>query len=121
MRAQQLLASRHISVYHLGNLPIQSCGQSVSAPRGKARARLNAHTELRTKRQRSAREVVYRNRPIVPGPTMVGTMPNSPMLHQWSVTFLQGLTLVHCSAQRKRFVWNRGCIMGLFRGCLRGV
>ena len=45
-------------------MPIQSCGQSVSAPRGKACARLNAHTELRAKRQRSAREVIYRNRPI---------------------------------------------------------
>ena len=45
-------------------MPIQSCGQSVSAPRGKADARLNAHTELRAKRQRSAREAIYRNRPI---------------------------------------------------------
>jgi hypothetical protein len=34
---------------------------------GKAGARLNAHTrtELRKKRQRSAREAIYRNRPIV--------------------------------------------------------
>jgi hypothetical protein len=46
-------------------MPIQSCGQNVSAPRGKAGARLNAHTELRAKRQRSAREAIYRNRPIV--------------------------------------------------------
>ena len=53
-----------ISVYRLGEMPIQSCGQSVSAPRGKAGARLNAHTELRAKRQRSAREAIYRNRPI---------------------------------------------------------
>jgi WD40 repeat protein len=30
-------------------MPMQSCGQSVSAPRGKAGARLNALTELRTK------------------------------------------------------------------------
>ena len=22
----------------------------------------------------------------------------------------QGLTLVHCSAQRERFLWRRGCI-----------
>jgi hypothetical protein len=46
-------------------MPIQSCGQSVSAPRGKAGARLNANTELRAKRQRSVRETIYRNRPIV--------------------------------------------------------
>jgi hypothetical protein len=26
----------------------------------------------------------------------------------------QGLTLVHFSAQRKRFQWDRGCIQGLF-------
>jgi len=56
--------NRPISVYRLGEMPIQSCGQSVSAPRGKAGARLNAHTELRAKRQRSAREAIYRNRPI---------------------------------------------------------
>ena len=30
----------------------------------------------------------------------------------------QGLTLVHFSAQRKRFLWDRGCISGLSRGCL---
>ena len=44
-----------VSVYRLGEMPIQSCGLSVSAPRGKAGARLNAHTELRAKHQRSAR------------------------------------------------------------------
>ena len=43
-------------------MPIHSCGQSVSAPRGKAGVRLNAHTELRAKRQRLAREAIYRNR-----------------------------------------------------------
>jgi len=30
----------------------------------------------------------------------------------------QGLTLVHFSAQRKRFMWDRGCTQGLVRGCL---
>jgi hypothetical protein len=54
-----------ISVYRLGEMPIQSCGQCVSAPRGEAGARLNAHTELRIKHQRSAREAIYRIRPIV--------------------------------------------------------
>ena len=32
----------------------------------------------------------------------------------------QGLTLVHCSAQRKRFPRDRGGIQRLSRGCLRG-
>jgi len=27
----------------------------------------------------------------------------------------QGLKLVHFSAQRKRFLWERGCISGLYR------
>ena len=47
--------NRPISEYRLGEMSIQSCGQSVSAPRGTAGARLNAHTELRTKCQRSGR------------------------------------------------------------------
>jgi hypothetical protein len=33
-------------------MPIKSCGQKNSAPRGKEGAGLNAHTELRAKRQR---------------------------------------------------------------------
>jgi len=33
----------------------------------------------------------------------------------------QGLTFAHFSAQRKRFVWDRGCIQGLFRGCVGGA
>jgi hypothetical protein len=33
----------------------------------------------------------------------------------------QGLTLVHFSAQRKRFLWYRGFIEGLLRVCLAGV
>jgi len=57
-------SNRPISVYRLGHMPIQSCGQNVSAPRGNAGVRLNAHTELRAKRQRSARGAIYRNRPI---------------------------------------------------------
>ena len=35
--------------------------------------------------------------------------------------FVQGLTIVHFSAQLKRFLWNRGCMKGLLRGCLGGV
>jgi hypothetical protein len=49
---------RPISVYCPGEMAIQSCGQNISAPRVKAGAGLNAHTELRTKRQRSAPEVI---------------------------------------------------------------
>ena len=33
----------------------------------------------------------------------------------------QGLTLVHFSAQRERFLWDRGCIQGLLMGCKGGV
>ena len=33
----------------------------------------------------------------------------------------QGLTLVHFSAQLKRFLWHRGCTVGVFRGSLGGV
>jgi len=33
----------------------------------------------------------------------------------------QGLTLVHVSAQRKRFLWDRGCIYELFKGALWGT
>ena len=32
----------------------------------------------------------------------------------------QGLTLVHFSAQRKLFLWDRGCDLGLFRGVFTG-
>jgi hypothetical protein len=53
-----------VSVYRLGEMPIQSYGQSGSAPRGKASAMLNAHTELRAERQRSTRGAIYRNRPF---------------------------------------------------------
>jgi len=59
------LSNRPMLVYLLGEMPIRSCRQSVSALRGKAGARLNAHTELRAKCQRSAREAIYRNRPIL--------------------------------------------------------
>jgi hypothetical protein len=32
----------------------------------------------------------------------------------------QGLTLVHFSAQRKRFLWDGGCIQGKFTVSSRG-
>ena len=62
--SDDVVGNRPISVYRSGQMPIQSCGQSISASRGKAGARLNAHTVLRAKRQRSARGAIYRNRPI---------------------------------------------------------
>jgi len=36
-------------------------------------------------------------------------------------TAYQGLTLVHFSAQPEPFLWNMGCIQGLFRERLGGV
>jgi hypothetical protein len=33
-------------------------------------------------------------------------------------TPVQELTLVHYLAQRKRFLWDRGCMYGFFRVCL---
>jgi hypothetical protein len=72
------LLKKPISVYRLGEMPIQSCGQSVSAPRGKAGARLNAHTELQAKRQRFAREAMYRNRPIEWHPMTRRAMSGGP-------------------------------------------
>jgi hypothetical protein len=60
---QAFTRNRPISVYRLGETSIQSCGQSVSAPRGKPGVMLNAHTEMRAKRQRLAREAIYRSRP----------------------------------------------------------
>jgi len=38
-----------------------------------------------------------------------------------SASCAQGLTLVNCSAQCKRCLWDRGCIQGLFGGFLGGV
>jgi hypothetical protein len=64
-RFREQFNNRPISVYLLVEMPIQSCGQSISAQRGKAGVRLNAHTELRAERQRSARDSIYQNRPIV--------------------------------------------------------
>jgi hypothetical protein len=34
---------------------------------------------------------------------------------------IQGLTLVHFSAQLKRWLWDRGCMQGMFRGCSGGI
>jgi hypothetical protein len=48
--------------------------------------------------------------------------PYPPCQRSWAATpATQGLTLVHFSAQRERFLWGRGCMYGLLRGCLGGV
>jgi hypothetical protein len=44
----------------------------------------------------------------------VAAAPASPPVNQ-------GLTLVHFLAQRKRFLWNRGCLSGLIMGCAGGM
>jgi len=38
-----------------------------------------------------------------------------------AATVLQGLKLVHFSAQRKRFLWDRGCIQGVFQEVLEDI
>ena len=45
----------------------------------------------------------------------------SPILNSRAGSSDQGLTLVHFSAERKRFLWDRECIEGLFRGCCASV
>jgi len=35
--------------------------------------------------------------------------------------FNQGLTPVHFSAQLERYLWDRGCVLGLIRGRLGGL
>jgi hypothetical protein len=53
IHVQRMLGSnRPISSYRQSEMSIRSCVQSVSAQRGKAGDTLNAHTELRAKRQR---------------------------------------------------------------------
>ena len=61
------ILNRLTSVCRLGEMPVQSWGQSDSASRGKAGARLNAHTVLRMTRQRTSQEAIYRNQPLVNG------------------------------------------------------
>jgi len=51
-------------------------------------------------------------------PTMA---PYTPASTTTAVPWMQGLTLVHFSAQCERFLWYRGCIEGLLRRCLVDV
>ena len=38
-----------------------------------------------------------------------------------SASSVQGLTLVHVSAQLKRFLWDQGCVQGMFERGLEGM
>ena len=50
--------------------------------------------------------------------TAAGSPTDTPAVDSASA---QGLTLVRFSAQCKHVLWDRGCIKGLFMGCLGGV
>ena len=56
----------------------------------------------------------------LPAPVNISTVAMMT-LFSLNLALYQGLTLVHCSAQLTCFLWNRGCVEGLFRGCLGGV
>jgi len=104
-------------------MPIQCCGQSVSAPHGKAGARLNAHTEFRAKRQRSAREAIYRNRPIEPkgipydvASNICQALPPLPGLHVGRrIAVRQFRATATASATRLRLTGLLGHLLQLLR------
>jgi hypothetical protein len=54
-------------------------------------------------------------------PTLRCGASEKPTMRALRVAADQGLTLVHFSAQRQCFLWDRGCIEELPRGCLGGV
>jgi len=74
---------------------------------------------------------IYRLAPIIrplyhlfiniPRPTLRCGASEKPTMRALRVAADQGLTLVHFSAQRQCFLWDRGCIEELPRGCLGGV
>jgi len=47
---------------------------------------------------------VHECKPLLVGGSLIGHSPDLV------ANARQGLTLVHFSAQRKRFLWDRGCI-----------
>ena len=61
------------------------------------------------------------NAPLRPPPTCSAPNTTPAPTTPTGPTPSQGLTPVHCSAQCKRFLWDRGCIWGLFRGCVAGA
>jgi len=50
-----------------------------------------------------------------------GDVMDAALRWAWTTAVVQGLTLVHFSTQLRRFLWDRGCIYGVFWGCLGGV
>ena len=57
-------------------------------------------------------------RTVLMSPVISGSAAHTPCVYSAAH---QGLTLVHFSAQREHFLLDKGCILGLFRGCLGGV
>jgi len=57
---------------------------------------LDAHTELRAKRQRSARDAIYRNQPIVPSCVMMKIFSCGVRI-TLAVTFLPALPFSSCT------------------------
>ena len=56
----------------------------------------------------------------LPAPVNISTVAMMT-LFSLNLALYQGLTLVHCSAQLQSFLWDRGCVWELFRGCLGGL
>jgi hypothetical protein len=57
----------------------------------------------------------------VPPPKNAAAAPAAPghgSAYSAAPAMCQGLTLAHYLAQRKRFLWDRGFILGLFGVCL---
>jgi hypothetical protein len=84
---------------------------------------------LHERESKHTNDVISEQHPCPSGPTLSTACPSTSTVVFWrcrgpsmvSDTSYQGLTLVHFSAQRKRFLWDRGCIEGLFRGYFAGV
>jgi len=57
---------------------------------------------------------------VCSGASCIASENPSPVRIRRAVASAQGLTLVHFSAQIKRFVWNRGLRLGLVHGVFVG-
>jgi len=60
-------------------------------------------------------------KPLSVGPSLGSFSLSGEMLFSLLDEFKAGAYTRPISAQRKRFLWDRGCISGMFRGCLGGV
>jgi hypothetical protein len=67
--------------------------------------------------------IVFECQALEPGASRTGFNLHHPTSASLAAPYAlqQGLTLVHFSAQRQRFLWSKGCIEGIFRGCVRVV